>query len=69
MKKAKKVPETWKLNFHKRQYLKPSNINLASVSEHVRKKIVEFTDSTRSINWPTNIAKKAANCSKIFYYI
>ena len=59
MKKAKKVPESWKLTFH---YLKPSNINLASVSEHVRKKIVEFTDSTRSINWPTNIAKKAANC-------
>ena len=33
MKKAKKVPGSWKLTFHKGQYLKASNvINLASVS-------------------------------------
>ena len=41
-----------------RTILKSSNINLASVSAHVRKKIVEFTDSTHTIYWPTNIAKK-----------
>ena len=29
-----------------------------------QKKIVEFTDSTNKINWPTNIAKKTANCWK-----
>ena len=35
-----------------------------------QKKIVEFTDSTNSIYWPRNIAKKAANCSKkIFQYM
>ena len=51
MKKAKTVPESWKLTFHKGQYLKPSNINLASVSEHVRKKLwnllaqlIQFTE-------------------------
>ena len=27
-----------------------------------QKKIVEFTHSTNAIYWPTNIAKKAANC-------
>ena len=51
MKKAKKVPVSWKSTFHKGQYLKPSNINLASVSEHVRKilwnlltQLIQFTD-------------------------
>ena len=47
MKKAKKVAESWKLTFHKGQYLKPSKTNLTSVSEHVR--IAEFTDSTHTI--------------------
>ena len=28
--------ESWKWIFHKGQYFKPSNINLASVSKHVR---------------------------------
>ena len=37
--KARKVLESWKSTFHKGQYLKLSNINLASVSEHVRKKL------------------------------
>ena len=37
MKKAKKIPENWKRTFHKGQYLKQWNINLASVSEHIRK--------------------------------
>ena len=37
MKKPKKVPKSWKLTFHKGQYLRSSNINLASVSEDVRK--------------------------------
>ena len=51
IKKAKIGPKSWKLTFHKGQYLKPSNINLASVSEHVRKKLwnlltqlIQFTD-------------------------
>ena len=39
VKKAKKIPESWKLTFSKGQYLKPSNMNLPSVSEHVRKKL------------------------------
>ena len=29
-----------------------------------QKEIVEFTDSTNTIYWPTNIAKKATNCWK-----
>ena len=49
MKNTKKVPESCKLTFRKGQYLKPSNMNLASVSEHVRKKIMEFIDSTHTI--------------------
>ena len=47
---AKNVLESWKWAFHKGQYLKPSNINLASVSVHVRKKwlnlltqLIQFT--------------------------
>ena len=51
MKKANKVPEIYKSFFHKRQYLKHSNINLASVSEHFRKKLwnlltqlIQFSD-------------------------
>ena len=38
MKKAKKVTESLKLTLQEEQYLKPSNINLASVSEHVSTK-------------------------------
>ena len=34
-----------------------------------QKKIVEFTDSTHAIYWPTNIAKKAANCWNKSFYI
>ena len=51
MEKAKNILESWKLTFYKGQYLKFSNINLASVSEHVRKKfwnlltqLMQFTD-------------------------
>ena len=51
MKKAKIAPESWELTFHKVQYLKFSNINFASVSNHVRKKLwnlltqlIQFTD-------------------------
>ena len=58
------------MNFRYRAILKPSNINLASVFVHVRKKLVEFTDSTNTIYWPTNITKKAANCwKKIFLFM
>ena len=65
MKKAKKVWESWKWTFYKGQYLKPSSVNLASVSKHVKKKkTVEFTDSTHTIYWPTTKAKKAANSWK-----
>ena len=49
--KSWKVPENSKLTFYKGQYLKPSNINLASASEHDRKKLwnlltqlIQFTD-------------------------
>ena len=51
MKKVKKALENWKLIFHKGQYLKPSSINLASVSGHVEfvEKLVEFTDSNNTI--------------------
>ena len=38
-KQAKKVLESWNWTFHKWQYQNPSNIHLASVSEHVRKKL------------------------------
>ena len=38
-----------------------SNTNLVSISEHVRKKNVEFTDPTHTIYWQTNIAKKASS--------
>ena len=48
--------ESYKQAFHNKQYLKPSNLILASISEHVRKKIVEFTDSAHVPYWPTNIA-------------
>ena len=34
-----------------------------------QKKIVEFTDSTHTIYWPTNIAKKAANCWNKSFFI
>ena len=52
MKKAKKVWESWKWTFYKGQYLKPSSVNLASVSKHVKKKklwnlltqLIQFTD-------------------------
>ena len=39
MEKRKKVSYSSKGTFYKRQYLKPSNINLASVSVHFRKKL------------------------------
>ena len=51
IKKAKKVLESWKWTFHKGQYLKSWNINLASVSVNVRKillyllpQVMQFTD-------------------------
>ena len=47
-KKSEKNIGVWKWTFHKAQYLKPSNINLASVIVHVDKKIVGFTDSTHA---------------------
>ena len=34
-----------------------------------QKKIVEFTDSTHTLCWPTNIAKKAASCWNKSFYI
>ena len=35
----------------------------------ILEKIVEFFDLTHSIYWPTNIAKKVANCWKKSLYI
>ena len=34
-----------------------------------QKKVVEFTDSTHTIYWSTNIAKKAADCWNKSFYI
>ena len=34
-----------------------------------QKKIVEFTDLTHTIYWPTSIAKTAANCLNKSFYI
>ena len=34
-----------------------------------QKKIVELTDSTHTIYWPTNIAKKAADCWNESFHI
>ena len=69
MKKAKKVPESWELTFHKVQYLKPSNINLTSVSKHVRKKLWNLL--THSYNLLTNKynQKNSKLLKKILLYI
>ena len=34
-----------------------------------KEKMVEFTDSTLTIYWPRNIAKKVANCLKKPFYV
>ena len=68
-KKLKKVLESWTWTFHKKQYLKSSKTNLAFVSKHPRKKMVEFTDSTLTIYWPRNIAKKQQTVQKAFRYM
>ena len=39
----------------------PSNINLASVSEYVRKKIWNLLTQPIRFTYPTNAANKAAN--------
>ena len=64
MKKAKKTPSSLKLSFHKGQYLNLANINIASVSKHVRKKlwnlltqIIQFTDKQMWIKKPQNVEK------------
>ena len=64
MKKAKKTPSSLKLSFHKGQYLNLANINIASVSKHVRKKlwnlltqIIQFTDKQMWIKNPQNVEK------------
>ena len=55
-KKAKKSTGKLGLNFPYMTILKPSNIHLASVSEHIKKNIVEFTDSTNIIYWQAKMA-------------
>ena len=67
--KTKKAPEIWKWTLHERQYLKSSNINLASISEHVRKKLwdvltqfIQFT--VQQIN-----LKSSRLLKKIFIYM
>ena len=64
MKKAKKTPSSLKLSFHKGQYLNLANINIASVSKHVRKKlwnlltqIIQFTDKQMWIKKSQNVEK------------
>ena len=54
-----KVQESWKLTFHKGQYLNPSNINQAeNVREKLRNLLTQLIQSTDD----QNITKKAANC-------
>ena len=69
MKIAKKISESWKLTFHKGQHLKPSTINLASFSEHIRKKLwnlltqlIQFTDQKIKL-------KKQQTVEKILPYM
>ena len=66
MKKAKKLPKSWKLTFHKGQYLKPSNINLVSVSEDLRKilwnlliQLIQFTDQQIWLKNQQTVKKKS----------
>ena len=70
MKKAKKVPKSWKLTFHKGQYLKPSNIDLASDSQHVRKKLwnllTQLIQFTEQQIW---LKKKQTLGKNLFIYV
>ena len=50
------------MNFPERTILKPSNINLASVSVYVRKKLLNLLTQLIQFTDQQNIAKKAANC-------
>ena len=57
------------------QWLNSYNLLTEKVAEKLPwtiyrpEKKVEFTDSTLTIYWPRNIAKKAANCWKKPFYI
>ena len=64
-----KVMKSWNWTFHKWLYLKPSNLNFASIFKHVKNKIVEFTDSTNTIYWPAKIAQEVASSWKWSFYI
>ena len=56
--KAKNVLESLKWTLHKRQYFKHSNKNIAPVFGHLKKKTIEFRDSTHAIYWPAKIVLK-----------
>ena len=58
MKKTKKILESWNGAFHKCQYWKLSNVNLASVSQY-GKKSEKFTDSTLTTYWPRKWLRKS----------
>ena len=75
MKKAKKVPGSWKSTFHKGQYLKPAIINIASVLKHVRKKmwnlltpLIQFTDQQIQLKKPHTIEKNLSIYANTKYF-
>ena len=68
MKKAKKVSKSWKWT-SKRTILKALKYKSSLSFRASQKKIVGFTDSPNTIYWPTNLAKKAANCWNKSFYI
>ena len=80
---AEKVPWTIYRPDKKNQIKYQRIINELSIKDNIKalkyksclsfrtcqKKFFEFTDSTHTIYWPTNIAKKAANCWNKSFYI
>ena len=60
-KKAKKVLESTN-KFSIEDNIKALKYKSCLSFHACQKKIVEFNDSTHTIYWPTNIAKKAAKC-------
>ena len=66
-KNAKTVSESQKLSI--KDNIKALKYKYCLIFPACPKKIVEFTDSTHAIYWPTNIAKKAAKCWNKSCYI
>ena len=75
MKNAKKISESWKLTFHKGQHIKPSTINLASFSKHIRKKMLnllthltQFTNQKIKLKKQQTIEKNLNICASTKYF-